>query len=157
MISIFELAQEIGTSKTTISRKIRELDIKKGLIVEDGKYYLTDEQANRIREKLKHHKRNEEQAQKPASHEQQIIKKLLHQLEEKDKIIKKQQETIEKQTVLLAQEQQLHKQTLDSLRELSERQNTGIFARLFSRKKEPPKLTGGTASEDPEETKEGND
>ena len=162
MKSILELAQELNTSKTTINRKIRELNIKSGLTYSDGKYYLSDEQAEQIKRNMKRNKNINGASYEPQPiprNDAQLIKKLLQQLEEKDTLIKSLQETIKRQDeqinsylVLLAQEQQLHKYTQNQLSELQERQRKGFFARLFG-KKDAPKLTDKQQEKTSEEAK----
>lgn len=163
MISILELARELNTSKTTIGRKIKELNIKNGLTISDGKYYLSDEQAEQIRESLKRNKKKkvaELEAEQMGHDEAETIKILLKQLENKDKQIERLQETIKQKDehiksylVLLAQAQELQKQAYELYLIASEKQHKGIFARLFGRK-EVPKLTEGPQEPQKEETGE---
>ena len=150
MITILELAQELDTTKTTISRKIRELNIKNDLSMIDGKYYLTDDQADLIRGKMKrgtfrdippHVARNVSErgttnnvertaTDRNAEQDAQTIQDLMAQLREKDTQIKELHK-------LLDQQQQLNMITQQRLVALEDKQQAeprGFFRRLFTKK-----------------------
>ena len=158
MITILELAQELQTSKTTISRKIKELDMKNRLELLDGKYYLTDEQARQIREAMsRHDTRNaptretrnvsERRAERTDTRrDTQFTKDLMQQIKEKDAQIKEKDAQIKELHKLLDQQQQLTmitQQRVLALEDQQQKKQRGIFARLFGTKPaqdpEPPK------------------
>ena len=151
MITILELAQELQTSKTTISRKIKELDMKNRLELLDGKYYLTDEQARQIREAMsRHDARNaptretrnvsERRAERTDTRrDTQFTKDLMQQIKEKDAQIKELHKLLDQQQQLTM----ITQQRVLALEDQQQKKQRGIFARLFGTKPaqdpEPPK------------------
>lgn len=160
MITILGLAEELRTSKSTINRKIKELGLKSALEFSDGKYYLTDEQADTIRRTMKRTTADSEAKHDPgqithhdaersaprrtnssASQDAQLIKDLMQQLKEKDAQIKQLHGIIEQNQTIIDQQQKLNlisQQRILALEDQQQKQAQpqGLFARLFGKNRQ---------------------
>lgn len=94
MLTIKDLAEEIGVSKVAINKKVEHLGIKDQLTKAGNRYLLSDEQADLIRDAFKY--RTETEKGTPADTKQdaptteamlKVIETLTEQLAEKDKQI----------------------------------------------------------------------
>ena len=169
MITILELAAELQTSKSTINRKIRDLGLKGALEFSDGKYYLTQEQADKIRQDFTRHKPHQEdqkEGDNKASHEakrgasrttaqdKQLIADLMAQLKEKDAQIKKLHGIIEQNQTIIDQQQKLNlisQQRILALEDQQQKQKTeqkGFFARLFGKNRTQAQEPATTPTEE---------
>lgn len=111
MITVRQLADEIGVSKVAVNKKIETLGIKSELVKDGNRYLLTDEVADKVRDAFKY-RTTEKTTEKTASNKQtetpggdpgtyaDIIQVLREQLAEKDK-------QIAELHTLLAQQNQL--------------------------------------------------
>lgn len=175
MITILELAEELHASKSTINRKIKDLNLKGALEFTDGKYYLTDEQADEIRRTMKrttppreaNHDKKEtppheahHDARRSASDDKRIINDLLAQLKAKDEQIKELHGIIEQHQVIIDQQQKLNLISQQRILALEDKQQKeeqkGFFARLFgkSRQQAQPQEEQQTNKEKSEEAEE---
>ncbi len=160
MQTIGELAKRLGVSKTAINNKINKLNMRDDLQKVDGTYFLTDEQAATIGQNLKKIRTNNftgelsEVEEEITDAQQRYIKMLSDMLTQKDKQIDRLHDEIETLHNLLSQQQQISKTLQQHIEILENRQQKGLFSRLFGRK-EAPQLTD--KAQEPTPQAEGSD
>ena len=152
MQTIAELAQTLGVTKQAIHHKIDKLGIRNELQKVDGTYYLTDEQAGKIRSTATNSAIHPKENRKDPAHvptrksdrhkDNKIIELLERRIEAQEKQIEKkdaQIEALQKEQTrlhdLLDQQQKLTLIAEQKRLALEDQQNKGIFARLFHRSK----------------------
>lgn len=107
MLTVKQLADEIGVSKVAINKKIERLGLKSKLTKDGNRYLLDDDIADQVRDAFKYRTEKTDQERQDRQHQEEptetytdIIQVLREQLAEKDK-------QIERLHTLLAQQNQL--------------------------------------------------
>lgn len=154
MVTILELARELKTTKTTINRKIEALALKEQMVKTDGVYYLTDEQADNIRNEINRNATRHapqrvaepEPAQKGnrnGNGSQKLIEALERRIESQEKQLEKkdaQIEALEKEIArlhdLVDQQQKLTLFAEQRALMLEDKQRKSLFYRLFHKDKD---------------------
>ncbi len=144
MITIKELAEELKIGKTTVNRKIEALGIKEELIKIDGIYYLTDEQADKIRGTMAHRgaprgageKTNRTGSLKIIDILESRIEAQEKQLNKKDAQIEALEKEIARLHDLVDQQQKLTLFAEQRALMLEDKQRKSLFYRLFHKDKD---------------------
>ena len=142
-ITVAALAKKLNVGKSTINRRLNELNLKQSLTVENGTFLLTEEQAEQVTRTILTRTKSKNDPAQNARHTEPLSKTgagtvaaLLAQLEEKDRQIAEKDKQINDLHELLARQQATIEASQNLLlleQKKEEAQKIGFFKRLFNR------------------------
>jgi len=107
MVTIKELANEIGVSKTAISKKIDKLGLRKQLSMIDNQWFIPDDIANALKESFNANHKSQTVGANQSQTVDALVAMLQEQIKQKDELINSQSKQIDALITAIDQAQKL--------------------------------------------------
>lgn len=122
MVTIKQLADEIGVSKTAVSKKIDKLGLRKQLSMRDNQWFIPDNVATMLKEAFKANYKSQTVSENQSQTVDTLISTLQEQIKQKDEQINAQNKQIEALLVAIDQAQKLQGIAEQKLKAIEDKQ-----------------------------------
>lgn len=123
MVTIKELANEIGVSKTAISKKIDKLGLRKQLVFENKQWFIPDNIASMLKSAFNTNHKPQTVGTNQSQTVDTLVSTLQEQIRAKDEQIKAQNEQIQALIVAIDQAQKLQGIAEQKLKAIEDKQS----------------------------------
>lgn len=123
-MTIKQLADEIGVSKTAVSKKIDKLGLRKQLSMKDNQWFIPDNVATTLKETFKTNCKSQTVSENQSQTVDTLISTLQEQIKQKDEQINAQNKQIESLLVAIDQAQKLQGIAEQKLKAIEDKQTS---------------------------------
>ncbi len=124
MVTIRQLADEIGVSKTAVSKKIDKLGLRKQLALENKQWFIPDDVATTLKEAFDANHKSQTVSTNQSQTVDTLVCTLQEQIKQKDEQIKAQNEQIQALIVAIDQAQKLQGIAEQKLKAIEDKQSS---------------------------------
>lgn len=124
MVTIRQLADEIGVSKTAVSKKVDKLGLRKQLVLEGKQWFIPDNVATTLKEAFDANQKSQTVGTNQSQTVDTLVCTLQEQIKQKDEQIKAQNEQIKALITAIDQAQKLQGIAEQKLKAIEDKQST---------------------------------
>lgn len=123
MVTIRQLADEIGVSKTAVSKKVDKLGLRKQLVLDNKQWFIPDDIASTLKDAFGANHKSQTVGTNQSQTVDTLVSTLQEQIKQKDEQLKAQNEQIKALIVAIDQAQKLQGIAEQKLKAIEDKQS----------------------------------